>query len=201
MRFYKGDSRGRGGFSLIEVLVASTILIVIVMMVMMVFQQSIGTWSSGSRRADSQMVVRTIIGSIQRDLANAVPGYDGDNFSGNTLIFHALVGDPDSDAADGRAVQKIEYSYDGGKMTRKATYLGDSGPHSELSFIDKATSEFTLTELEFSHGAIADNGLPMRVDIRIKASSSGLDGMVAAHSLGPDGRRDTSDDIYVGTIE
>jgi hypothetical protein len=63
-----------GGFSLIEVLVATTLLILIVVMVGMVFRQSMMSWDSGIQRADGSMMVRSVVGAIERDLRAAVSG-------------------------------------------------------------------------------------------------------------------------------
>lgn len=175
------------GFSLIEVLVATTILIIIVLMVSMVFQQSIGSWSSGSRRADSQMIMRTIVGSIERDLVNAIPD-EGNVWNNNKISFLAVAGTPQG--ANPSAIQEITYSYSGGIVSREID--GDKVAMNE---------SFKLDTFEFSYPASwtsAGGGLPPRVDIRIGVKTSGNEGLVSAHSLGPDGERDTKDDIYVG---
>lgn len=63
---------GRRGFSLIEVLVAMTILTVIVLIVAGIFQQTGLAWTLGLRRADAQSVTRAVVGAISRDLAMIV---------------------------------------------------------------------------------------------------------------------------------
>ncbi|MGN0887148.1 MAG: type II secretion system protein J, partial [Candidatus Spyradenecus sp.] len=63
---------GRRGFSLIEVLVAMTILTVIVLIVAGIFQQTGLAWTLGLRRADAQAVTRAVVGAISRDLAMMV---------------------------------------------------------------------------------------------------------------------------------
>ena len=63
---------GRRGFSLIEVLVAMTILTVIVLIVAGIFQQTGLAWTLGLRRADAQSVTRAVVGAISRDLAMMV---------------------------------------------------------------------------------------------------------------------------------
>lgn len=60
------------GFSLIEVLVAMTILSVIVLIVAGIFQQTGLAWSLGLRRAESQSVIRAVAGALTRDLAMMV---------------------------------------------------------------------------------------------------------------------------------
>ncbi|MGI6495761.1 MAG: PulJ/GspJ family protein [Kiritimatiellia bacterium] len=177
----------RKGFSLIEILVATTILIAIVLMVSLVFQQSIGSWASGSRRADTQMTVRAIIGSIQRDLVNAIPD-PGNVWNNNRISFLAIVGDPAANA--GYATQAITYSYGGGIVTRE-----DGSGRVRLNETCPLESfEFNFPASWGAGGA----GLPERVDIKISVETEGREGLVSARCLGPDGERDTDDDIYVG---
>jgi Tfp pilus assembly protein PilV len=54
--------RNNSGFSMIEVLVASTIMIMIVMMLGMLFQQSSQAWRTGKQRADTYQQVRALFG-------------------------------------------------------------------------------------------------------------------------------------------
>ncbi len=67
----QAHSRVRG-FTLIEILVAMTILMIIVLLVAGIFQQTSLAWSLGLRRADAQSVTRAVIGAINRDLAMMV---------------------------------------------------------------------------------------------------------------------------------
>lgn len=62
------------GFSLIEVMVATLILLIIVLMIGSVFRQGTSTWDSGYARAEGGMIVRAVIGSIHRELSTAVDG-------------------------------------------------------------------------------------------------------------------------------
>jgi Tfp pilus assembly protein PilV len=90
------------GFSMIEVLVAATILIMIVMMLGMIFQQTSQAWRTGRHRAGTYQQVRALFGAIQRDANMAVDEKSlpesyilktgkGQNFSG-TLQFFTLTG-------------------------------------------------------------------------------------------------------------
>ena len=60
------------GFSMIEVLVASSILVIIVMMMGMLFQQGSSAWRVGAKRSDGFMKVRTFLGALERDISQAV---------------------------------------------------------------------------------------------------------------------------------
>lgn len=67
--------RTKAGFSMIEVLVASAILTIIVMMMGMLFQQTSLAWRTGTKRADAYIQVRSFVGALQRDAADAVDQY------------------------------------------------------------------------------------------------------------------------------
>ena len=106
----------RGGFTLIEILIATTILLIIVLMMSMVFQQSSGAFQSGTNRVNAQKVLRGILGVIARDMALAAdsrfyPGLDN-AFGATRVAFVALTGNPD--AAGRRSPQWIVFSYSGG---------------------------------------------------------------------------------------
>ena len=65
----------RRGFSLIEILVAMSILVVIVLIVGGLFQQTSLAWTLGMQRATEQSNVRAVAGALGRDLASMVdPG-------------------------------------------------------------------------------------------------------------------------------
>ena len=124
----------KSGFSMIEVLVASTIMIMIVMMLGMLFQESSRAWRTGKQRADTYQQVRALFGSIQRDASTAIDkgslparvftgnnaiSDDPQNFSGS-LSFFTLTGtgfDNDEDARSGqpprRAITYVKYDMGG----------------------------------------------------------------------------------------
>ena len=145
---------------MIEVLVASSILIMIVMMMGMLFQQGSTAWRIGSKRADSFMKMRTFLGSLERDASRAVdvnelrrmwktaadgkgsatgsdPFGEDQKFSGSGLVFYTL------DGVTNRAVTKLTYSLTG--FTREEEALlanGNSQSFKSLgsrTLIDKNT--------------------------------------------------------------
>lgn len=90
------QQHGAPGFSLIEVMVATAVLLVVVLMVGAVFRQASSSWDGGYARAEGGMIVRGVLGSIQRELSQAVDGrrfpgvWDYDvpvNVNGSTLEF------------------------------------------------------------------------------------------------------------------
>jgi prepilin-type N-terminal cleavage/methylation domain-containing protein len=209
----RGAASGRRGFTLVEILVATSILMVIVLKVSMVFQQSNGAFQGGLRRVKDQTVLRGILGAIARELMLAVPiteeEYPGlaDEvaFSSQTdIAFVALSGDLDT-AAKRRAPQWINFYYEGGEVKRAVadiTYKdGEWTVGGETQTV--LNPDHKLLDFEFSAvwapGESAAAGhLPLRIDILAKLETSGKDWMVSAKSAGADREWDTKDDVEVG---
>lgn len=154
-RFQQGTVKARmrtwmRGFSLIEVLVAMTILSVIVLIVANIFQQTGLAWSLGLRRADEQSMIRAVAGSLTRDLsmivdpANFVVGAKeedeslrGDALSqggidsgsgsfGSSGIDFWMLKPADDIMGDANVVRElvhVEYSAGGGSVTRKESHF------------------------------------------------------------------------------
>jgi prepilin-type N-terminal cleavage/methylation domain-containing protein len=125
--------KNQRGFSMIEVLVASTIMIMIVMMLGMLFQQSSQAWRTGKQRADTYQQVRALFGSIQRDASTAIdqsslpqrlfkgtpsafpkaPLSNNQKFSGS-LAFYTLTGtgfDEDINPSEAGAIPRRSITY------------------------------------------------------------------------------------------
>lgn len=202
----------RAAFSLIEVLVATTVLMIIVLMVAMVFQQGTWSWTAGTRRADTQMTLRTVLGAIQRDLVDAVDAraYGLENsfpeVSGSFIGFVAMNGRPTANGLT-RAPQRIEYSFADGTVTRFATPVlfvngkweaGDAGAADPPTVLNgsRRLKACTFTSVYAPGSDKLD--LPVRVEIEGRVKSEGKDALVQARSLGRDRTRGTKDDIYVG---
>jgi len=110
--------KGRAGFSLLEMLVAVTVLVVIVLIASMVFQQTQTAWTAGSRRAAAETALRGIMGILERDLTHAV----------DATQFGATIGGQQSFGANGftfvtldgtnRMAQLVDYTFGGGNLTR-----------------------------------------------------------------------------------
>ncbi|MEI6645362.1 MAG: prepilin-type N-terminal cleavage/methylation domain-containing protein [bacterium] len=142
--------RNRSGFSMIEVLVASTIMMMMVMMLGMLFQQTSFAWRTGKQRADTYQQVRALFGSMQRDASAAIdqgslpqtlflgnrkmPKVEDQNFNGSTLSFYTLTGtgfDNDDDARSGqaprRAITLVKYSGNGQRSVTTFLAVGTGG--------------------------------------------------------------------------
>lgn len=204
------------GFSMIEVLVASTILVVIVMMLAMLFQQTSMAWRTGVRRADAFMQIRSLIGSIQRDAAKAVDehsipkdlraklGTGSQNFKGSTLGFYTLSASgfyEDDINKPLRSISFVQYEKTG---KRTETILLAKGGKEKIDsdvkeFIksvgsqNKPTTELQSFEAEW--GKNPQSGLPLSVRLKARVDSQGYNLEIGAASAGPDGAWGTKDDI------
>ncbi len=110
MKILQGLKRtSRKGFSLIEILVAMTILTIIVLIVSVIFQQTSIAWSIGLQRADSQSATRAVVGAISRDLAMIVdpsmfvisPSKNGESLQEEAIDYGVSVGQSMDTAMDG----------------------------------------------------------------------------------------------------
>ncbi len=210
--------RGHAGFTLIEILVATSILLIIVLLMSMIFQQSSGAYQSGTNRVNEQKVLRNILGMISRDMTLAVdsrnyPGYDND-FGPISVAFVALTGTPGNDEDDiRRTPQWIEFSYSEGKVTRTCTDLewDEAGmvwkPLNPLHDTPPAKTESILNPeqdlAEFCFEILwpDDDGtkmLPLRVDVFASLSHEGKYSFARGHSAGRDREFGTDDDIIAG---
>ena len=133
------SKRGGSGFSLSEVMVATAILMVVVLMIGAVFRQASSSWDSGYARAEGGMIVRGVIGSIERELSGAVDGrmFGGDfgtawkneykdvpvYVTDKELAFICFKEATDSDSSTVREPHLVVYTWDGGEMKRSDTVL------------------------------------------------------------------------------
>ena len=127
--------RARGGFSLIEVMVATAVLMVIVLMIGAVFRQASSSWDSGYARAEGGMIVRGVIGSIERELSRAVDGrifgnvweYDGPvEVAKSKLAFICYKEGKGTGNTAVREPHLIEYEWAGSEMKRHDRVLKSS---------------------------------------------------------------------------
>ena len=119
----------RAAFTLIEVLVAMTVLALMVLMMANIIQSSSAAWNIGTQKADMNTAARAALDFMTRQLASAVAGpveaaslatqinipfrlSDG----GTKLMFVALSGDP---AVNGRALRGHCFQHDDGEKTLK----------------------------------------------------------------------------------
>lgn len=196
---------------MVEVLVATTILMIIVMILSMIFQQSSGAYQSGARVVKSQTVLRGVLGAVARDLTLAVDsrGYPGieNSFGSGSIKFVALTGSPD--ASGRRTAQWIEFSNAGGYVTRRAgdlkwTPTTGGGTWSRGPLTSSVLNpQEPLTGFTFEivrEPGLSGDALPLRVDIQGSIETSGKATLVSGRSAGKDREFDTEDDIIVGGV-
>jgi len=195
------------GFSLIEVLVASTILVMIVMMLGMLFQQASQAWRTGTRRADMYEQIRGYFGAIQRDASAAIDEKTvpqrlrdllggSQNFSGQ-LRFYTLAGTgfKDNNAMAGiprRSLAFVEYN----GLNRRETRLCVTGTEPANAAIAADVSVGNIQA--FLWNGNPSSGRQFPAFVTVKASVNPVRGAtleIGAGSAGRDGQWKTKDDI------
>lgn len=204
---------GRGGFSMVEVLVASTILTVIVMMLGMLFQSTGLAWRTGVQRADTFMQIRGFFGAIQRDLSAAIDARElpeelrsgrTQSFSGFPLRFFTMTGTgfDRTGTTPYRSLTYITYDSAGNRTEEKLRANGSWDTPVKYNVMTTAERSLNPNKPKatvqginavFPTGDSA--GLPLFVNIRARVVSSGYNLDIGAASAGPDGVWGTKDDI------
>jgi prepilin-type N-terminal cleavage/methylation domain-containing protein len=130
--FYNNGSKS--GFSLIEMMVATAVFLVMVTMIGGIFRQTSSSWEAGYARAEGGMIVRGVIGTIQRELATAVDGRQfkgvwdlGDNAPPVEVTKHKLsficLKESGKRSENKREPYLISYTWGSSTMRREATPL------------------------------------------------------------------------------
>lgn len=177
--FHSRHSHARSGFSLIEVLISTTVLMVIVVLASIVFQQSNGAFRDGRGKVEAQNLLRAAVGTVSRDLAMAV--VDPDNRWGPQSITFCV--------PTGEATELVTYSFSGGNLNRRV-----SGGADAVVVENLVDFFFTFEPAQPDSGT-----LPSRVDIVAFASeAAGSSSHVGIQSFGPDGQDGTEDDLWIG---
>lgn len=199
------------GFSLIEVMVATTILMIIVIMVGNIFRHGTNAWETGYSTAEGASGVRSVLGTVERELAQAIDGRkyqskwsDPISVSGSSIEFYRYI-EPSKKGSTDREVQKIKYKFERNKVTREV----DNGK--EVTLFSKQTSVGGNTEIdvEFDVGKIEikeedldlNDGFEGKawtfpsVWVRARITRTSSFAGMEARSYGPDGKKDTDDDI------
>lgn len=196
------------GFSLIEVMVATTILMIIVIMVGNIFRHSSSAWETGYSTAEGASGVRSVLGTVQRELAQAIDGRKFDlsepvDIDGNKITFYRY-SEPIKKGSKDKELQKIEYTFNRNNVTRSVdgkevilfSKQASVGGNSEvdvdfdIGYIDISESDLNLNS-EVSGNAWTRPSVWVRARITRTSSFAGME----ARSYGPDGKRDTDDDI------
>ena len=189
------------GFTLIEVLVATTILVILVLVMSSVFHQSSVAWDGGMRKAEGNMTGRAILGFMSREMSEAVVDASHTNLfkmeiHPDSATFVTLRGTNDMATPRGRIAEEIEYTLVGQKVKRTRTNEKDPYWHSGSSDMAWLGSRVKSLKFTTSDGQTTYTNMPpawvhIQLSVERSADVSGL----TAWSYGPDGADGTADDI------
>lgn len=197
------------GFSLIEVMVATTILMIIVIMVGNIFRHSTSAWETGYSTAEGASGVRSVLGTVERELAQAIDGRayglsDPVVVSGNSIEFYRY-SEPIKKGSTDRELQKIKYTFSKNNVTRSL-----NGKSVTLFSKQASVGGNSETDVDFDVGCIEIDESDLNLNSELKGKgwtvpsvwvrarivrTSSFAGM-EARSYGPDGKKDTEDDIF-----
>ena len=183
------------GFSLLEVLMAVTVLIIIVLVISLVFQQAHIAWGVGTRKAGAETTLRSIMGIIERDLTHAV---DAEQFGQANFFPHPglIAQEIEFVTLDGtnRMPQLVNYKFDGSDLTRTTYSVVSVTSLTNWIFNNTAASSAILngsqplTLCTFSVPAVPVGttiaGLPLRVEIEAHIQKQGSFAIVSGTSAG-----------------
>lgn len=204
------DKGNRNGFSMIEVLVASSILIVIVMMLAMLFQQTSVAWRTGLIRSRGYAQLRSYVGTIQRDATAAIDARNlpakllesngKQSFTSGKISFYTLSGDENE-----RSLNYITHDLSGTRE-HKVLALDGNGKWDTVSssdvlkfLSDSNSDDPDINPLRFEfkwekNGSYSDE-LPLYIKVDAQVTQKGKLYQVGAASAGPDKIWGTKDDI------
>jgi hypothetical protein len=207
--FRQAARDGRGGFSLLEILLAVTVLILIVMMMSLVFQQTQNAWSSGVRTTNVDTTLRTVLGFVERDLTHAIDATPYGQFNttnnialGVSGVFELMTLDGDATTTTNRLPQLVGYDLhtsvtgSGLDLVRSVypmTVVGGGwtvGAATNTATLNGATplTKFGITFIGAPAGSAG--ALPLRADVEAHVQTSAKDqifAVVSGRSAGPDG--------------
>ena len=116
-------------FSLIEVLVSMTVLIVIIVMVTNMFRNASEAWDTGTQRAEMNTAARAAVEYIARELSCAVAGSMPDSQGGTATVkpFTLLTANSDLSftalSGENQALRGIRFRYNSADRTIEADFV------------------------------------------------------------------------------
>jgi prepilin-type N-terminal cleavage/methylation domain-containing protein len=106
------------GFTLVEILVAMSILVVITLIVSGIFQQTTVTWDSGSRRAEMNMTGRALADLMAQEISQAVQFVGPIN--DHDITFWVVA---ECAGASARARRQVQFLWGGGVPRRNGVEM------------------------------------------------------------------------------
>ena len=185
---------------------AVTVLIMIVMIISFVFKQAHNAWGSGTRTAGAETALRSVMGTLERDLTHAVDAEQfgqANSFTPTDIEFATLDG-------TNRAPQLVHYSFSGGNLSRSTIALsGGSSPTNWVAGVETTAAIINGSQLLSVPAARAfftfvypasdptHIGLPLRVEIEAHAIKSANFALVSGWSEGRNRSGHPEDKILV----
>ncbi len=161
----------QAGFTLIELLVSMFVLTIIVLVVARLFQQSATAWESGSRKAETSMIGRTLADFMAQEISQAVQDEvffpNRFNVGGGSIRFVAL----QQATPTNRAARLIEYRLQGNAVWRS---VSDYVSSNSFGAARTSTMAEDVEDLQFDAGPMGPAGvLPRYVDVTVTTLSEG----------------------------
>lgn len=191
------DGNEHAGFTLLEILVAMSILVIIVLLLTQMFHQSSIAWDSGMRKVDINMETRAVLSVMSMELTQAVGDeiLPLDMHNGSQIYFYTLK----SASQSNRAVERVVYQWNGDTLLRAVTTIQpQQSPYPVYKSTLQSTFLTNCVNLEFAvpPGGPYTTNLPLWLDVRVGARRQSTSLAVAVNSMGPDRALGTQDDIY-----
>ncbi len=188
----------RSAFTLLEVILAMTIVTMLVLMIANMFQEASQSWNIGTRIAEMNNTGRTVVEFIARELSQAVAGpveavhpdsgYPAIRFhlEDAKVDFVAFSGSPDQNKGR-RALMGISFWLDGNELKyRRATasfdpYKAPPGSGGDVSVLIENILDFQLRAYSTTNRLVANDpdpppydsdDLPVCVDVYVEVLSA-----------------------------
>jgi len=145
----KSHVRG-AGFTIIELLVAMSVLVIIVLIVTMIFQRASAVWDTGMNKAELDMTGRGVADYVAQDISSALDLPYSFSASGGGANFYCL---GEASSSNG-AISKVDYSYSGGTLQRNGTVLVEG-----------------LKDFAFTNSPPSGGNLPLYVDVSVTVTN------------------------------
>jgi prepilin-type N-terminal cleavage/methylation domain-containing protein len=163
----------KSGFTLVEVLVALGILGVIVVLCGRIFEQANISWTTGSRKAEVNMIGRGIADFIAQDVARCVARVKTDaDLSGNNPSFKIIdEASVPPGSASTKSLVDISYSLGSAPLTRTVKTATET---TTAILLPSLKNDMMLNvSAELYHPLIATNEvLPAYVDVEVTAEDT-----------------------------
>lgn len=176
-------------FTLLEVILAMTLVTMIVLMIANMFQEVSFSWTIGTQSAEMNTAGRAAVDFIAQELSQAVAGPIEANDppdhairfhnGSNELFFVTLAGDPQGDPQSGRALRSALFKHEADKQIIKYCQTESFNPYKDDPKWDSAQMLVAnVVDLQFyAYASVADlthnvstnfydsDNLPVAVDV------------------------------------